>query len=59
MEFSEQVAIAAIKAASDITVEKINANGARFDSYTGPMNWFNRSLTEVIEGIGKEIKVKP
>lgn len=59
MEFSEQVAIAAIKAASDITVAKINAKGARFDSYTGPMNWFKQSLTEVIEGIGKEMKVKP
>lgn len=59
MEFSEQVAIAAIKAASDITVAKINAKGARFDGYTGTMNWFKQSLTEVIEGIGKEMKVKP
>lgn len=59
MEFSEQVAIAAIKAASDITVAKINAKGARFDGYTGPMNWFGKSLAEVIEGIGKEMRMKP
>lgn len=59
MEFSEQVAIAAIKAASDITVAKINAKGQRFDGYTKPMNWFKQSLGEVIEAMEKEMKVKP
>jgi hypothetical protein len=59
MEFSEQVAIAAIKAASDITVAKINAKGHKFDGYAGPVNWFKKSLAEVIEAMEKEMKVKP
>ncbi|MHD0451044.1 hypothetical protein ACY2EW_06100 [Serratia nevei] len=57
MEFSEQVAIAVIKAASDITVAKINAKGGRFDGYTRPMNWFKQSLAEVIDAMKKEMKV--
>lgn len=44
MEFSEQVAIAAIKAASDITVAKINAKGHKFDGYVVPVNWFKNLL---------------
>ncbi|HEP0988259.1 TPA: hypothetical protein QIX85_000298 [Serratia marcescens] len=59
MEFSEEVAIAAIKAAGDITVAKINAKGQRFDGYTRPMNWFRQSLADVIEAMEKEMKVKP
>ncbi|ASM06713.1 MULTISPECIES: hypothetical protein [Serratia] len=59
MEFSEQVAIAAIKAAGDITVAKINAKGQRFDGYAKPMNWFKQSLGEVIEAMEKEMRMKP
>ncbi|CUW11397.1 Uncharacterised protein [Serratia grimesii] len=59
MELSEQIAIAAIKAASDITVAKINAKGNKFDGYTRPMNWFKQSLAEVVEAMEKEMKVKP
>ncbi|NYA42944.1 hypothetical protein HZI31_06440 [Serratia fonticola] len=57
MALSEQVAIAAIKAASDITVAKINAKGTKFDGYTKPMNWFKQSLAEVIEAMEKEMRV--
>ncbi|MGQ6606591.1 hypothetical protein ACUNDX_01960 [Serratia sp. IR-2025] len=57
MEFSEQVAIAVIKAARDITVAKINAKGAGFDGYLRPRNWFKESLAEVIEAMKKEMKV--
>ncbi|CAI1024922.1 MULTISPECIES: hypothetical protein [Serratia] len=59
MEFSDQVAIAAIKAASDITVAKINAKGHKFDGYVVLVNWFKKSLAEVIEAMEKEMKVKP
>lgn len=59
MEFSEQVAIAAIKAASDITVAKINAKGHKFDGYVVPVNWFKKSLAEVIEAMEKEMRMKP
>jgi hypothetical protein len=58
MELSEQIAIAAIKAASDMAVAKINAKGNKFDGYTRPMNWFKQSLVEVIDAMEKEMKVK-
>ncbi len=56
MNVTESVLIAAINAARDITVAKINAKGAKFDGYTGPMNWFDKSLSEVIDGINRQIK---
>ena len=56
MNVTESVLIAAINAARDITVAKINAKGAKFDGYTKPVNWFDRSLIEVIDGINGQIK---
>ncbi|HIE1448087.1 TPA: hypothetical protein ACXJF2_003040 [Serratia marcescens] len=58
MELSEQIAIAAIKAASDMAVAKINAKGNKFDAYTRHVNWFKQSLVEVIDAMEKEMKVK-
>lgn len=59
----EAVAVAMINAARDITVEKINAKGARFDGYTNNFNWFNQSMkevrnavNEVIPSVEKEVK---
>lgn len=48
---SEALAVAMINAARDITVAKINAKGAKFDGYTTPANWFDRSMKEVREAV--------
>lgn len=56
MEISENVKVAMINAARDITVAKINAKGTRFDGYTSPMNWFRQSLREVNEGVNEVIE---
>lgn len=56
MDRSEDVKIAMINAARDITVAKINAKGSKFDGYTGPMNWFRQSLREVNEGLKEVIE---
>ncbi len=56
MDRSEDVKIAMINAARDITVAKINAKGIKFDGYTGPMNWFRQSLREVNEGLKEVIE---
>ncbi|EBT3599240.1 hypothetical protein CKC86_03410 [Salmonella enterica] len=59
----EAVAVAMINAARDITVAKINAKGAKFDSYVTSVNWFDCSMKEVREavkavlpGIEREVK---
>lgn len=56
MQMSDQVKIAIINAAREITVAKINAKGSRFDGYMGPMNWFRQSLKEVTEGLEEVIE---
>ena len=47
-EQDEAVRVAIITAARDMTVAKIQAKGARFDDYTREVNWFKRSLNEVL-----------
>ncbi|SER29025.1 hypothetical protein SAMN05216522_12012 [Rosenbergiella nectarea] len=50
-EFSEEIQAEIIRAATKVTVAKINAKGAKFDCYYGHKNWFRDSISEVISGL--------
>ncbi|WP_404704955.1 hypothetical protein [Yersinia vastinensis] len=57
-EQSDEIQIAIINAARDITVAKIQAKGANFDQYTRSVNWFKNSLNEIMSGLGEQERVK-
>ncbi|HDM8448862.1 TPA: hypothetical protein P0O00_004252 [Yersinia enterocolitica] len=57
-EQSDEIQIAIINAARDITVAKIQEKGAKFDQYTRSVNWFSTSLNEIMSGLREQEKVK-
>ena len=50
-EQSDEIQIAIINAARDITVAKIKAKGANFDQYSRSVNWFSNSLNEIMAAL--------
>nr|DAV78046.1 MAG TPA: hypothetical protein [Caudoviricetes sp.] len=58
MKQTDEITIAMINAARDITIAKINAKGFKFDSYVNHVNWFERSLRDVKEGVEKHLALK-